>query len=300
MGTLLLYVSVVLIWGTTWFALQFQMGVVAPEYSVAYRFALAAAIMFAWARVRGSPMRFDARTQLGFALMGVLMFSTNFVLFYLAAPHVTSGLLAVIFSGTVLANLGWAVLLLKLRPGWPLLIGALAGVTGMGLVFWHEIAGFSLHDDGAVALALGVGGMLSFSAGNIVSARLQARGIPIVPSAAYSMLYGCLFMVAVALLQGKVPSFDPSWPYLVSLAYLTLFGSVAAFGCYLALLGRIGPAPAGYATVLFPVVALAISTALEGFAWTAASLLGVGLTLFGNLLILSRPKTRPAAAIAKT
>jgi drug/metabolite transporter (DMT)-like permease len=59
-----------------------------------------------------------------------------------------------------------------------------------------------------------------------------------------------------------------------------------AFGAYLTLLGRIGADRAAYATVLFPLVALAISTVVEDYAWTPIALAGVALVLTGNLLVL--------------
>lgn len=300
MGNSLLYALVVLIWGSTWIAVKYQVGPVAPEFSVAYRFLLAALIMFVWARLRAHRLRYDGKTHLWFLLLGILIFSTNFVLFYFAAHYVTSGLLAVIFSATVLANLGWGALFLGQRPSFMMLTGAATGVTGMVLVFWRELAEFDLEDGGTLALILGLFGMLSFSLGNIVSARLQRNRIAVVPSAAYGMLYGSIYMFGVAFLRGNPVTFDFSWLYVLSFIYLTVFGSVVTFGCYLALIGRIGAGPAGYSTVLFPIVALAISTVVENYVWTLTAFCGVGLTLLGNLLILSRPKVRAGSLPAKS
>ncbi|MEP1443765.1 MAG: EamA family transporter, partial [Hyphomicrobiales bacterium] len=58
----------------------------------------------------------------------------------------------------------------------------------------------------------------------------------------------------------------------------------------LTLLGRIGAARAGYATVIFPIFALLISTVIEGYQWTALSLVGLVLVLVGNYFVLSRGK----------
>ena len=299
MGNSLLYALVVLIWGSTWIAVKYQVGTVAPELSVAYRFLLAAFIMFAWARFQAHRLRYDGKTHLWFLLLGMLIFSTNFVLFYFAALYVTSGLLAVIFSATVLANLVWGALFLGQRPSFIMLAGAAMGVTGIVLVFWRELTVVDLEGGGTLALVLGTCGMLSFSLGNIVSARLQRDRIAVVPSAAYGMLYGSIYMFAVALLRGNPIAFDFSWLYLLSFVYLTVFGSVVTFGCYLALIGRIGAGPAGYSTVLFPIVALAISTVVEDYVWTLTAFCGVGLTLLGNLLILSRPKLRAGSLPAE-
>ena len=86
-------------------------------------------------------------------------------------------------------------------------------------------------------------------------------------------------------------TFDPALPYVGSLLYLAAFGSVVAFACYFALLGRIGAERSAYATVLFPIVALTISTLFEGYHWSAAALAGVLLIVAGNLLVLTKPRT---------
>ncbi len=290
---LLLYVATVVIWGTTWIAIKYQLGVVAPEVSIAYRFALAAAILFAWALARGVPLRFGLRDHLVMALLGCLIFSTNFLLFYLATEHLTTGLSAVIFSTSVVMNIVNSALFLGRKVESRVLIGAAFGMGGIATVFWSEIAGFSLGNLASVSLLLALGGTLSFSLGNILSARNQAVKLPLMPSTAFGMAYGAAFMALVALLRGSAFTFDPALPYVISLGYLAVFGSVVAFGCYLLLLGRIGVARAAYATVLFPIIALGISTLFEDFHWTAPALIGVGLILFGNVIVLA--KLRPVA-----
>ena len=82
--------------------------------------------------------------------------------------------------------------------------------------------------------------------------------------------------------------------YLGSLVYLAVFGSIIAFGCYLSLIGSIGADRAAYSTLLFPLVALGISTIWEGYQWSAASLTGVCFILVGNFFILTRKKVVPA------
>jgi drug/metabolite transporter (DMT)-like permease len=93
------------------------------------------------------------------------------------------------------------------------------------------------------------------------------------------------------LVRGANFTFDPAFAYVGSLIYLAVFGSVIAFACYFALLARIGPERSAYATVLFPIVALTISTLFEDYQWRATALVGVALILAGNLLVLARPRT---------
>ena len=68
-----------LIWGSTWYAIKFQLGVVSPDVSVAYRFALAALLLGAWCVVTGRSLRFDVRTHAFIALQGVMLFGFNYV-----------------------------------------------------------------------------------------------------------------------------------------------------------------------------------------------------------------------------
>lgn len=288
----LLYLAVVVIWGTTWIMITFQLGVVPPEVSVAYRFAIAAALMFAWVGLRGLPLRFSPRDHLFIALQGALIFCTNFALFYLAALELTTGLLAVVFSTASIMTLLLTAVLRRRAPPLRALLGALLGSCGIVLVFWPEFAGVSLASGAGLGVLMSLGGTLSFSLGGLVAARNHAAGLSVRGSTAWAMAYGTLLLSLFVMARGESFTFDPTLRYVGSLLYLAAFGSVIAFGCYFALLGRIGPERSAYATVLFPIVALIISTLFEDYQWTAAALSGVALTLAGNLLVLSGPRSR--------
>ena len=134
------------------------------------------------------------------------------------------------------------------------------------------------------------GGTVSFSLGGLVAARNQAAGLSVRGTTAWAMTYGTVLLSLFVVARGARFTFDPSFAYVGSLAFLAVVGSVVAFACYFALLERIGPERSAYATVLFPVVALVVSTLFEGYQWTAMALVGVALTLAGNLLVLARPR----------
>ena len=99
-GDLALYAMVVFAWGTSWIGLKLQLGVVAPEVSVLWRYLIAAAIMLAWACIAGSRLAYPLEDHVRFFLTGVCAFSMNFVLMFYAGYTVTSGLLAGVFSMT--------------------------------------------------------------------------------------------------------------------------------------------------------------------------------------------------------
>ncbi len=284
----LLYATVVLVWGSTWILIKLQLGIVPVEASVAYRFAIAALLMFGWVLLRRLPLRFSLRDHLFIALQGLLIFSTNFFLLYLAGNYLTTGLIAVVFSTASVQTMLFNALLQRRRPAAGRLFGALLGMFGIGIIFWPELAGMALGGSAGLGLLLSIGGTASFALGSIVSARNQAAGLSLRGSTAWGMTYGTGLLVLFALLRGEVFTFDPSLPYVASLLYLAIFGSVIGFACYLALLGRIGAERTAYATVLFPVVALGLSTLFEGYVWTLSAFAGVLLTFVGNLLVLRR------------
>jgi len=288
LNILFLYGLTVTIWGTTWLAIKFQLGAVDPLVSVVYRFAAAAVVLLCYCRIRGLPMRFPLRSHLYLALQGILLFGVNYWLTYLAEVHLASGLVAVVFSTLVLWNIINGALLLRspVRPF--VLFATLIGLSGIGILFWPEIKSFSLSDRAFYGLLLSIAATLSSSLGNILSARNQKARLPVIQSNAYGMSYGAVVMSLLAVLSGREFAFEASFSYAVSLFYLAVFGSVIAFGSYLTLIGRIGADRAAYASMLFPVVALAISTVYEGYTWSTPALGGALLIVAGNLIVLNR------------
>ena len=283
-----LYIITVLIWGSTWLAIKYQLGVVSPELSIAYRFGLAASILILFSLARRLPMRFDLKAHGFFALQGLFLFSLNYFLVYLAEGYLTSGLVAIIFSLIIVTNVIFGAIFLRTPVRTKVVVGALFGLAGLALVFWPELSSFSLSSQQMLGIGLAFVATVSASMGNVVSARNQRNDLPVIQTNAYGMLYGAMFMFLFALTRGAQLEFDTSPSYVISLFYLAIFGSVIAFGSYLTLLGRIGLDRAAYVTVLFPIIALLLSTLFEGLQWGAAQLVGVGLVLLGNVVVLSK------------
>ena len=298
MNNTLLYVATVLIWGTTWFAIEFQLGTVAPEVSIVYRYAGASMLLFAWSRYRGLNIRFRLQDHARFVLLGILLFGVNYVLAYRAQIYITSALTAIAFSTMVWMNIINARIFFGVRAGRRVLFGALLGVAGIFTLFAPQVSEFSLTDAVFYGSVLAVGGAVLASFGNMVSQAAQKRDLPVIQSNAWGMLYGAIVSAIIAANGGYSFSFDWSVAYVTSLAYLTLFGSIFAFGAYLTLLGRIGAHKAGYAMVMFPVVALTISVVFEGLQIDAPLIVGTLLVLAGNLFVLKseRPRRRPRIA----
>jgi len=283
-----LYLTTVLIWGSTWLAIKFQLGVISPELSIAYRFGLAALILIVFSLIRRLQMGFSLKIHGFFALQGLLLFSLNYLLVYLAEGYLTSGLVAIIFSLIIVLNVFFGAILLGNPVRTRVMIGAGLGLMGLAFVFWPELSSLSLSSQKTVGVVLALIATISASLGNVISARNQRHELPVVQTNAYGMLYGALFMLVFALLRGTQLQFDTSPSYILSLFYLAIFGSVIAFGSYLTLLGRIGLDRAAYVTVLFPVIALMLSTIFEDLSWGIFQLLGVLLIFLGNAVVVTK------------
>lgn len=299
MSNVFLYVITVLVWGTTWFAIEFQLGVVPPEVSIFYRYAGAALILFAWSRYRGLPLRYTAPQHAWFVVLGLLLFGLNYVLAYRAQIYISSALTAIAFSTILWMNIINARLFFGVRASSRVLFGAGLGIVGIVMLFAPQIGTLSLTDSVFLGSTLAMLGALVASFGNMASQAAQKSGLPIVQSNAYGMFYGAVFTGAYAAIQGQSFNFDWSVGYVVSLAYLTVFGSIVAFGAYLTLLGRIGAHKAGYALVMFPVIALVLSVLFEGLSIGWTTICGMGLVLLGNVFVLQTRATRPGTDKAR-
>ena len=290
--SLSLYLLTVLIWGTTWIALKFQLGEVVIPLSIAYRFALAALVLFILLLASGRLQRLGRRGQWYCLLQGLCLFCLNFMCFYSATQWIPSGLVAVVFSTATLWNALSARLIFGRRIASGVVWGGLLGLSGLSLLFWPELAGHAASRETLWGLGLALLGTLFFSAGNMLSSVQQQAGLRPLSTNAWGMLYGALILAGYCVLTNVPLNFDTSPRYVWALLYLAVPGSVIGFTAYLTLVGRLGPERAAYCTVLFPLVALNISAVLEGYQWTLPGLLGLGMVMLGNVLVFRQP--RPA------
>jgi drug/metabolite transporter (DMT)-like permease len=293
-GDFALFATVVLVWGSSWLPLKLQLGIVSPEVSGVWRFALSAAIMFAWLGIAGHRVRFGLSDHFRFVILGAFLFSFNFLCAYYGGFYLTSGLLAVVFSLAAVINPLLAAAIWRTWPEPRVLIGAALGVSGVALLFGPEIFAAEASRNTAIGLAFVFTATLFFCIGNMFSAAYQQRGISVLSANTWCMVYGTLWFALIALLRGEPFIIEWSARYFLSILWLAIPSTVIAFAVYLTLLGRIGAGRASYSTVLVPVVALALSTFFEGYHWTLIAGLGVVLVIIGNVIVLSkRQELRP-------
>ena len=287
-----LFAVTVLIWGTTWFVILGQLGVVHPVVSVGWRFLLACLVVFGICVIRTERLVLTLSEHALCVLLGLFLFCLNYGLFYTASLSLTTGLISIVFSTMVF----WNALGARLIMGAPLevrsLLGGVIGVFGLLVLFRAELLTFEWRSEGSLALLFCLIGTVSASSGNLVSAWLQRHNMTVWNSTAYGMLYGTLLTFGYAALQGLKIQFEWTAIYVVSLLYLVVFGSVIAFGSYLTLIGRIGPGRAAYTSVVFPVVAVLVSVLFEGYQITLLALIAIALVIAGNWLALSKPSSQ--------
>src|SRR6185503_19156235 len=158
------------IWGSTWFVIRYQLGVVAPEVSVAYRFALAAVLLLAICAVRGVRLQYTLREHALMAAQGAFMFASNYVLIYHSERFLTSGLVAVTFSIIIIFNIIGMRLFFDQPIQFKMVTGAMCGVFGVALLFWPELARFEGGAKEATGLALATVATFLASIGNLIAA----------------------------------------------------------------------------------------------------------------------------------
>jgi drug/metabolite transporter (DMT)-like permease len=284
------------IWGSTWIVIRGQLGTVPPQWSVTYRFVIAAIAMAAVAKWKGNSLKIGRKGMLAAAFLGFTQFCINFNAVYLAERHITSGVVATVFALLLIPAtlLGW--LMLGHRPSRRFAWSSLVAVTGIVLLFLHEI---SEHPaDGrqiVVGIALTLFGMLGAAIANVAQARPEFRRYPLFALLAWSMAAGALIDGTIAFAMTGPPSFDPRPSYWLGVLYLALFASVLTFSLYYPVVRKIGPAKASYSSVLVPIIAMGFSTALEGYRWTPTTIAGALLALGGMAAALGRDRSGVAA-----
>lgn len=292
-GVVLPFLIVTLIWGSTWTVIRGQLGVVPVGWSVCYRFAVASAAMFVVARLGRVSLRLAGRDHLLLLVMAGCIFCANFNLVYRAEQHVTSGLVAVSFSLLAVYNAVLGRIFLRQPLSRPFLFGSGVALTGIALLFAHEIH-VAARDPHQVVLGIAITlvAVLFASIANVLQSTDRARAMAMPALLAWGMLWGALMDAAYAWIMTGPPRIDLRPAYVFGTLYLGVIASAFAFTLYFNLIRRIGPARGGYVNVLVPVIAMAFSTVLENYRWSLTAAAGGVLVLAG--MILAMRARRPA------
>jgi len=290
----ILYFIVLLAWGSSWFAISFQLGDVAPQVSIAWRFLLASFMLFIWCYARGLKLSFSWRAHSSWLLLGFFLFCVNYICAYFGTFYLASGLVCLIFSTLTLFTVFNGFIFFKKPIRLPILFGAIVGILGLSIIFSNEISNTDWSLESGIVKGFLWMLLATFfaSIGMLLSGQMQARKMPLVQSNAFSMLYGSLIIVTYVSVSDIGFSFSTSYSYVISLIYLSLVASVIGFGVYLKLVGNIGADKASYVNIFTPTIALFLSTLFENYQWSWTGLVGVALIIIGNIIVLyAKPVT---------
>ena len=279
-----------LIWGSTWFAITFQLGSVPAAVSVAYRFGLAGVLLFVWLAAARRPIRLTRAQHLATAAQGALTFGINYIFVYFAEARLNSAVVAVIFAALAFVNLAVFRLALGIRAPRRAWAGAALGVAGVAVLFLGELGRANLSPRALAGLGFGLVALLSAALGNLAARRAQTLHVEVGANAAWGMIYGAAIVAIGATMAGQQWRFDFSPAYVGSLVYLALFGSVIAFVLYFTLARRRGYVLASYISAVTPAIAMLISAMFEHARWGVGALLGLALVVAGQVLLAKAPR----------
>ncbi len=278
---------ITLIWGSTWLVIKTQLGVVPASWSVTWRFLLAGIVMAVVCRVRGKPLRLSPQGHLFALAIGLMQFSLNFNLVYRAEEHLASGLVALTFALLIIPNSALSAIFLGSRITPRFAVGSVLGIAGLVLVFARDlIAPGADGGEIGLGLVLAVAAVLCAGVANVMQATMVGRRQPLEPGLAFAMAYGTIINAGVAWAMTGPPVFDPSPVYIAGVAYLGIVASALAFSLYYTLIREIGAGKAAYTSVVVPLVAMGLSTAFEGYRWSALAVGGAVLALSGLVVAL--------------
>jgi drug/metabolite transporter (DMT)-like permease len=286
------------VWGSTWIVIRDQLGVVPAQWSVTYRFTVAAIAMALLATLKGQSLKLDRGGLFAALALGITQFCVNFNSVYLAERFITSGVIATAFALLLIPNsiLAWAFL--GQKPNGRFLLAGLAAIFGVGLLFFHELGSATAEADQiAIGLALTLVGILGASYANVYQAGKEAMRHPLLALLAWSMAIGAVLDGLIAFAVAGPPTFDSRPGYLFGVLYLALFGSVLCFALYFPVVRKIGPGKAAYSSVLVPIIAMSLSTAFEGYRWSGLAIAG-GILAIGGMLLALAGRRRPTLVTA--
>jgi len=287
LGVLVPFGIVTLIWGSTWLVIRDQLGVVPPSWSVTYRFLVASICMAGWALWKRESWRLGARGLAFAAVLGLMQFCLNFNFVYRAEQHVTSGLVSVVFAMLLIPNALFGRIFLGQKLGRQLVIGSAIAMVGVVLLFVRE-ARVDPHGPGQVLAGIGftLCAILSASTANVMQATPTAARYPMGTMLAVAMLVGASIDALFAFATVGPPVVEHRAAYWLGILYLGVFASALAFPLYFGVLRAIGPAKAAYSSVIVPVIAMMLSTLLEGYRWSGLAIGGAALAATGLIVAL--------------
>ena len=274
---LLVFALVTLIGGTNFVAVRFSNRELAPFWGAGLRFAIAGALLVAFALWRHIPFPRGAALP-GVLLFGIVNFGVTYALAYwglLEAPAATA---ATFVALVPLLTFFMTTALGMERFRWAGLAGGLISLAGVAVVFADQLR---------VNVPFAALGALFLMAVGIAGATVLLKRLPRthpIGTNAIAMLPGAAFLLALALLAGERLAL-PSRPDVVpAFIYLVTVGAIGLFSGVVYVVQRWTASASAYMTVLFPIVTVAIGAVIAGEMASPQFVVGALLVMFGTYI----------------
>ena len=250
--------------------------------------------MMAIAAARGESLKLARGGYVLALLLGTLQFVVNYNFVYVSELYITSGLAAVVFALLVVPNAILARVVFGERVTARFAWGSALAMAGVGLLFVQEVRQ-AAGSTGAVMTGLGfvLVAVLAASISNVMQILPAIRERPVAAMLGWAMLYGASINAVFGWAFVGPPVFEARLGYWLGLLYLAMIASALAFWLYFEIIRKIGPAKAAYSSVLIPIIAMAISTVLEGYRWSAPAIAGGALAIIGLVIALKAGRRPP-------
>lgn len=284
------FIIVTLVWGSTWFVIRDGLGEVPAIWSVTYRFVIASLGMAALLLWRKESFALDRQGWMLAVMIGLMQFVINYNFVYGAEHYITSGLVAVVFALLIIPNALLSRLVVKTRLSRAFLTGGAIAIVGVSLLLLHEYRTAELQGGlgGGAAVIKGIGftliAVFAASTSNVVQQFDSARRQNVFALVGWSMAIGALIDGVYALVTQGPPPFPADIRYWAGVSYLALAGSTLTFPLYYGIIRAVGAGQAAWSSVLIPVIAMLISTVLEGYVWSPLAIAGSLLVAVGLVL----------------
>ncbi len=277
---LFIWLTLCLIWGTTWIFIKVGLDEGLPPLTfAAARFILALLVLAVIIYLQKIPFPTNKRDWKLLVLTGVMQFSINYSLVFWSEQYISSGLAAVLQAMISVFGLVLAWIHLPDERITPVKIAAvLLGISGVAVIFIEQLQINSvLAFAGCIAVVVG-----SYAAAH-GSILVKAYGSKLHPAMLVfgQMLCGILPIIIYALtVEGNPLKLNWTWKAVISVFYLSIGGTIAAFWLYYWLLSQIESTKAMMISLVTPLIAVLVG-------WIFLNERLPTQTVFGGILILA-------------
>jgi len=289
---LLLFLGALFFWSATWSIIGLtQVNIdLDPTISVFIRFIIAGLIILIFVALTKRNLIFSIKDHLYFFVLGIFLYSGNYIFFYNSNVYLPSNIPATVFCLLTIFNILGERYIFNKPITTLTLFGATLGITGIAIIFFKDFLSFNLNSGTTLGLLFALLATLSASIGNLIAIYNKRNfNIPLLQNVAFAMIYGALVALIVSFIKGAefyIPLKNLS--YLLGQAYLIIFGSIISFLCYIRFIEKESATKGGYIGVIMPILALIIAMIFEDVKPDIYFLIGLPLALFGLILILKQ------------